>query len=111
RRVHYAILADQPGRHLSVTEDILSIEALKLNSSRPHNALANCRAGFGRNVARQLSELHRRHVDVDVYAVEQRAGYLRDVALDLDRAAFAVPRRIVEVTAGTRVHRGGKHEP
>ena len=61
-------------------------------------------------VGRQLPERHRRHLDVDVDAVEQRAADPAHVALDLRRRAVAGVPRVAEVAARARVHRRDQHE-
>jgi len=65
---------------------------------------------FGRGGARQLFKFHRGHVNVYVYAVKQRPRNAPDVALNLQRRAAALARRVVPEPAGAGVHRGGEHE-
>src|SRR5439155_19402954 len=58
----------------------------------------------------QVAELNRRHVDMDVYAIEQRPGDAADVALNLQWSTATLARGIVPETAGTGIHRSGEHE-
>ena len=47
---------------------------------------------------------------MDVDAVEQRPGNLRNVTLDHGRRAVALAGGVAEIAARTRIHRGGQHE-
>jgi len=71
-RIDRAVRPNQPRRHLRVAEDSLAGEALQLNPSRPYNPFADLRRALRRSVASQLLELHRGHVDVNIYPIEQR---------------------------------------
>jgi hypothetical protein len=68
------------------------------------------RPSLRRRRRRAAPYIARRDLDVDVDAVEQRAGDLADVALDHGRGTHAVARLVVEVAAGAGVHGGGEHE-
>ncbi len=84
--------------------------AFGLDFAGAQHAIANRRRAFHFDVAAQFFVFHRGDFDVDVDAVEQRAGNFRDVTLDLHRRAVAFARGIAEESAGARVHRGGEHE-
>ena len=60
--------------------------------------------------AGELLIAQRRHFDLNVDAVEQRAGYFGAVALDLQRRADAFLLRVGEKAAGAGIHRGDQHE-
>ena len=77
---------------------------------RGHDAGANLGRALGGRAAAQLLVLNGRHFDVDVDAVEQRAGDFGHVALDHGRGAHALARLVVEVAAGAWIHGGGQHE-
>ena len=47
---------------------------------------------------------------MDVDPVEQRTGYFRNIPLDHRRGAVALASRVAKISAGTRIHRRGKHE-
>ena len=72
------------------------------------DAGANLGRAFGGGAAAQLLILHGGDLDVDVDAVQQRAGDLGDVALDHGRGTHALARLVVEVAAGAWVHGGGR---
>jgi len=106
-----AIFADQFGWHLRVRIDFLfGGVALGLDFSRAQNPFAHGRRTFHLYVATQFFVLHRRNFDVNIDAVEQRAGNFRNVALNLNRGAMTFAGGIAEEAAGAGVHRGGEHE-
>ena len=61
-------------------------------------------------VLRQFLVLHRRNLDVQVDAVEQRTGDSRQVSLDQRRRTGALVQRISVIPALTGIHRGREHE-
>ena len=65
------------------------------------------RAGFAGALGGHLAELHGRHFDVQVDAVQQRAGDAAEVALDFARGALGF---VGHLAVGRRVHRGDEHE-
>jgi hypothetical protein len=69
-----------------------------------------CGGALGCRAAAQLLILNGRNFNVDVDAVEQRAGDFGHVALDHGRSAHALAGFVVEVAAGAGIHGGGKHE-
>src|SRR5690606_5789261 len=85
-------------------------EACELAFPRGDDALADARARLRRLAVRHLARVERRHVHVEVDAVEQRTGDPGRVALHLTRVAHAarLARAIEAARAG--VHRGDEHE-
>ena len=59
--------------------------------------------GFGRRVVAQLFERDGGHFDVDIDAVEQRPGYLAQIALNDGRRAAAFAAGVAVEAAGARV--------
>ncbi len=105
------MLADQLGRHLGVGVEIFFVlVAIELNFSRAKNAFANARGTFDLGIAAKFLVFHGGNFDVDIDAVEKRAGNFGNVALNLRRGAVALARGVAEESARTRVHRGGEHE-
>ena len=87
-------------RHLRVREDALAAQALALPKARANDARANLCGRLARGrFAAQLFEADGGHVNVYVYPVEERAGDATDVALDLQRRAAALARRVVPESA------------
>ena len=60
---------------------------------------ADAGGGFGLLFARDLAELDRRDLELDIYAVEQGAGDSVAIALDLDETAAALALRVSEEAA------------
>jgi hypothetical protein len=58
----------------------------------------------------QLLVIHRRDINMDVDAVEQRPGDLGDITLDHGLRAMTFARLVVEEPARTRIHGRGEHE-
>ena len=95
---------DQFRRHLRVRENFSFARiAFGLALTGAQHAFADRCGILGRSVPAQFLVLHGGHFDVNVDAVEQGAGNLRDVTLDLWRAAMAFARGIAEKAAGLRV--------
>src|SRR5450432_2294065 len=65
---------------------------------------------FGRGWGAEFFVFYGRDFDVDVDAVEERAGDFGDVALDHGRGAVALAGGVAEVAAGAGIHGGGEHE-
>ncbi len=105
-----AVLAKLSGTHLRIGIDFLTLIPFKLPAAGADNPLADHIGPLGVGSVTQVAILHRGHVDVDIDAVKQRAGNLRDVPLDLQRSAVAFARRIIKESAGARVHRRGQHK-
>ncbi len=110
--VHAAVLADEPRRHLGVRENAVAREPRALPLARAEHPRANLGRALGlrERRARKLFELHRRHVNVDVDAVEERPRDAADVTLYLRGRASALARRVVPEAARAGVHRRGEHE-
>src|SRR5439155_8510207 len=53
---------------------------------------------------------HRGHINVDVDAVKQGTGNLRNVPLDKRGSTRALARGIIEISAGAGIHGGGQHK-
>jgi len=90
-----AMLSYQSRRHLRVAINRLASEALLLKPAGAAYSFADFGRAFGRLLRRQLADFHGWHVDVDVDAVEQRAGDALLVARDdrgrADTLALGVP--------------------
>src|SRR5207249_3741663 len=84
------------------------IPLLLLPPRRDH-ALADLRARLPFGHAHQLFLVEARDFDVDVDAVEQRAGDALEIALDLGWRAGAGVDGITVVAARARVHRRDHH--
>ncbi len=108
----FAVGADLAGGHLGVGEDLFAglLEPGSLAVAGGHDAGANFGGAFGGGSAAQLLILNGGHLDMDIDAVEERAGDLGDVALDHGRGAHALARFVVEIAAGAGIHGGGEHE-
>ena len=96
---HRAVAADFPGAHLGVRVQLGFLEALQLQHARGVDALADDVRAFAGVFRGQLLIAQSRHFDLNVDAVEQRAGDLGAVALDLQRRAGAFLLRIGEKAA------------
>src|SRR5438045_1672535 len=75
-----------------------------------HDALANGSGSFLSTLARDVAVFDGRHFDVEIDAIEQRAGDALTIALHLHRAAAAFAFKIAEVAAREGIHCGNKHE-
>ena len=95
---------------LPLALDGLALEASDLPIAGRDDLLAHLRAGRAAARVRQLAEGDRRHFDVDVDAVQQRAADPAEVAFDLQRRAIALPPRVAAISAGARIHRGHQHQ-
>ena len=93
---------DQFRRHLRIREDfLLAGESRALTHTGPQHPLAHRGGIFNGACAAELLVLHGGHFDVDIDAVDQRAGNFRNVALNLRWRAVALARRVAEKSAGT----------
>ena len=86
------------------------LEALELDVTCVIHALANRFRRFPSVAAGKILVSYRRHFDLNVDAIEERAGDARAIALDLQRCADAFFLRIGKKTAGARIHRGDQHD-
>ena len=109
----FAVVADLPRASSARWRRSSRRTAWKRSAGRSRAAMTRLRISAepsGGCAAAQLLILHGRNLDVDVDAVEQRPGDLRDVALDHRRRAHALARLVVEIAARTRIHGGDEHE-
>jgi hypothetical protein len=108
--IHRAITLDISRAHLGVGVHVSFLKPLQLN--RPHvvDPLADELRGFAGVAAGEILIADRRHFDLNVDAVEERAGDAGAIALDLQRRADAFFLRIGEKTARTRDHGGDQHD-
>ena len=81
--VHGTITLDISGAHLGVGVDVSFLKPLQLNRPRVIDPLANGFRGFAGVAAGEVLIADRRHFDLDVDAVEKRAGDPGAIALDL----------------------------
>jgi len=109
----FAIGADLTRRHLSVAIGFLLTlcEAAQLCLASANNSLANLPRCLGDARRTHLFVVHCGNIDVNIDAIHQRAGDLRNVTLDHWRSAAALPRAVIMKAAGTRIHRRGEHKP
>jgi len=101
--VELAVRAQVPGSHLRVAGDAVVAEALHLALAATQHPLAHARRAFARLLGHQLLRTEARHFDVDVNAVEQRAGNAHQVAADLLLRALALSPLVAEESARTPV--------
>jgi hypothetical protein len=106
-----AVFSDQLGRHLRIGINVfVAVVAFELDFAGADNAAADADKAFDFRVAAQFFVIHEGNFDVNVNAVQQRAGIFRDVALDLDPGAVAFALGVSEKPARAGVHSGGQHE-
>ena len=74
------------------------------------DAFADRGGGFFRPSARDIAVFDGGDFDVEIDAIEERAGDALPVTVHLGRAAAAFAFQIAEISAGTRVHRSDEHE-
>ena len=74
------------------------------------DALADYRGVFRFLILRQLFVFHRRNLDVQIDAIEQRAGHAGQVSLDQRRRARAVVQNVSIIAALAGIHCRGQHE-
>ena len=86
------------------------LKPLQLNRARIIDPLADQLRRFAGVAAGEILVADRRHFDLNVDAVEERAGDAGAIALDLQRRADAFFLRIGEKAAGTRIHGGDQHD-
>src|SRR5438552_3753990 len=87
-----------------------AFEALLLDRARGNDFFAYLRTRGTGAVAGEFVVGDVRDFDVQIDAVEQRAGDFREVALDLNVRAAARFLRIAIVAARTWIHRGDEHD-
>jgi hypothetical protein len=74
-------------------------EPLQLNFSGAHDSLANLGGTFRLASRPQFFVVHGRHINVDIDAIEQRAGDLAHVALNHGLGAMTFARAVIEIAA------------
>jgi hypothetical protein len=72
--------------------------------------LTNLSGAFRHAGGAHFLVVHRRHVNVNVDAIHERPGNLRNVALDHGRRAVAFTGAVVVKAARTGIHGRGQHE-
>ena len=104
-RAQFAIGANLPGGHLRIRKNLFSVstEPLALPFPCRHYPVANLGGAFPRRSAAQLLVMDRRHLDVNVDTVEQRAGDFGYIALDHRRRAEALARLVIKPAARLRI--------
>jgi hypothetical protein len=108
--VHGAIALDIARAHLGVGMDGPFLKPIQLDVTCLIDALANYLRGFPGVTAGEILVTYGRHLDLNVDAIEERAGYARAVALDLQRRTDAFFLRIGKKTARARVHCCNQHD-
>jgi len=106
-----AVFLDMPCFHLPVCiNPFVVLKTLKLDIPCCDNPLPDVVRFLTHGSVRQLFIRHRRHLDMDIYPVEQRAGNLVPVTVDLSMGAGALMTAIAEIPARTGVHGCQEHE-
>src|SRR5690348_10442101 len=106
-----AVFADELGSHLGVGVGLsFGSKALLLAPAGGDDAGADGGGILAGGRSAKLFVFHGGNFDVNVDAVEKRAGDFGDVALNHGRRAAAFAGGIAEVAARARVHGGGEHE-
>src|SRR5436309_15898722 len=85
-------------------------ETLVLLLPRPRDALTDGERVFFRALTRDITVFDRRHFDMQINPVQQRAGYPLTITLHLDRAATAFAFQVAEVSTRAGIHRRHQHE-
>lgn len=96
------MLADAGVVHAGVARDAAGVEALMLALAGGLDAVAHGGGGLGGLVVAELVERESGSLDVDVYAVEERAAYAGAVFLNEGRSAAAFAALVPQVAAGAR---------
>ncbi len=85
--VQFTVFFDVAGCHLGVAVDFGAFIALQLDFSRTCHSLGDLSRAFGFATVGGVAVFNRRDFDVDVDAVEQRAGDAGTVAVNGNRSA------------------------
>src|SRR5579884_3196188 len=88
----------------------LVLETRSLPFACLDDAFADDCGGLLGAFAGHVAIFHSWHFDVQVDAVEERAGYALSIALHLQRSAAAFAFEVAEVAAWAGVHRRYQHE-
>src|SRR5439155_17255883 len=93
------------GRQLGIAVELFFQpgKAAQLRLTRPYDALADLRRAFWNGRGAHFFVIHCWHINVNIDAVEQRPGNLRDVPLDNRRCAVALASSVIEISARLRV--------
>ena len=89
--------------------DVSFLKTLELDVTSLIDTLANRLRWFPSVATGEILIAYRRHFDLNIDAVEERAGDSRAIALDLQRRAHAFFLRIGKKAARARVHRCDEH--
>ena len=95
---------DLPASHLGIGVDASLLEAQELDGPRRIDSLADECGGLSCLAACQLLVAQRRHLDLNVNAVQERTRNPGTVALYLKKCAAAFFLRVGKEIAGARVH-------
>src|SRR5262249_31329528 len=107
--IHGTIALDISGAHLGVGMDVSFLKTLELDVTSLIDTLANHLRGFPSIATGEILIAYRRHFDLNIDSVEERAGDARAIALDLQRRADAFFLRVGKKAAGARVHGCDEH--
>lgn len=94
-----AILPEVPRLHLRVGVDAVTPETLLLDLSCLGHTFTDMNRRFSRSIICDLAELDRRHLDMNIDPVHERAGYAGPVGLDLVGRAETLMQGIAVKTA------------
>ena len=98
--INGTIALDVSCAHLGIGVNVSFLKPLQLNRARIVDPLADELRRFAGVAAGEILIADRRHFDLNVDAIEERAGDAGAIALDLQRRADAFFLRIGEKTAG-----------
>src|SRR5438034_8788805 len=105
------MLFEMTRRHARVAAYFgISAKTLPLKLTCADNALANRSRGFLCAFAGNIAIFDCRHFNVQIDAVEQRAGHSLAIALHLKRPTTAFALQIAKIAARTWIHRRNEHE-
>jgi hypothetical protein len=108
--IHGAITLDISRAHLGVSVNVSFLKSLQLNDPRIIDPLADELRRFAGVAAGEILIAYRRHFDLNVDAVEERAGDPGAITLNLQRRADAFFLRIGKKAARARIHCGDEHD-
>src|SRR4051812_39105295 len=107
----FAVLFDLPRTHPGVAIHFrVGMETRSLFFAGVLDAVANGGGRFFGARAGDVAVFDGGHFDVEIDAIEERAGDALAITMDLGWTATTLAFQIAEVTAWTRVHRGNEHE-
>lgn len=91
--------------------DFHPFEAVALQSAGSFDSGGDVRGAFAVAAVGQVAVFDRRHFDMDVDPVHQRAGDARAVAVDVTGGAGAGVCRVAQIAAGAGVKGRDQHHP